>query len=587
MMSQGFRKRPRVGIEEGIANNKKKNDVKKSLIELLVFNVSHPDVMLGAKPYPDGGDNETRNNFDQDETIPIEALCNKQIFVRPRFNCFNPLCEKIRKAVVKLEKKRIQKIDGAILPDERKSNGLSDLGLPLPPPIDNAKNGSTSSSPLKSVPSKKSTHSSSPNSSGNGEESRGHKGTRIPVGFYLSEDTVDKISWRHVSLKRRDEDPGRKEGETRLVSVLFPLLAQVLHAWNELANSNDLDSEMVYGGIAERTIILISGAGMPRDKFIDKLSNSTKSAAELMKLFINQFYPDVNVLCLDSGLGVFHYDKNVVFCNDIVLPAVENIRRPLVMKYGKGWKKRLNLTIALTDGSAARLAALGASLRIYKPNYLHMWQIKSFWFEYHFLSNDLRFQTFDTMETRPPVPYADLDPHSKQLLDEMRCHKRQFEQGLVSGDDELGEFWLRKTRKCVLAVLMVKGKDGGPRRFFRGMNLEVAITTGSLCAERNVIGTALASDSTLRRQDFEAIAVLAMSLNKPGSNLPTPRGEAKRPRALSSAYSILSKVDERNPIKPCGACNEWLKKIAFVNPAFKVMLFPDSDLEEAILYEVE
>lgn len=31
-----------------------------------------------------------------------------------------------------------------------------------------------------------------------------------------------------------------------------------------------------------------------------------------------------------------------------------------------------------------------------------------------------------------------------------------------------------------------------------------------------------------------------------------------------------------NPLKPCGACNEWLKKIAESNPYFKVLTFTDS-----------
>jgi hypothetical protein len=38
--------------------------------------------------------------------------------------------------------------------------------------------------------------------------------------------------------------------------------------------------------------------------------------------------------------------------------------------------------------------------------------------------------------------------------------------------------------------------------------------TGSLCAERNVIGTALSSDLSLKRQDLKAIAVLSVSLKQ-------------------------------------------------------------------------
>ena len=45
---------------------------------------------------------------------------------------------------------------------------------------------------------------------------------------------------------------------------------------------------------------------------------------------------------------------------------------------------------------------------------------------------------------------------------------------------------------------------------------KVSMPTGSLCAERNVIGSALAADLTLRRQDIKIIAVLSLSLESTG-----------------------------------------------------------------------
>lgn len=32
-----------------------------------------------------------------------------------------------------------------------------------------------------------------------------------------------------------------------------------------------------------------------------------------------------------------------------------------------------------------------------------------------------------------------------------------------------------------------------------------------------------------------------------------------------------------NPLRPCGACNEWLKKIAETNPYFQILTFTDAD----------
>jgi hypothetical protein len=74
------------------------------------------------------------------------------------------------------------------------------------------------------------------------------------------------------------------------------------------------------------------------------------------------------------------------------------------------------------------------------------------------------------------------------------------------GLTELETFWLRKTRKPVLSVLLVR-KRGDPRvKLYRGVNMEVSMPTGSLCAERNVIGTALAADFTLQRDGLRMIA---------------------------------------------------------------------------------
>lgn len=64
----------------------------------------------------------------------------------------------------------------------------------------------------------------------------------------------------------------------------------------------------------------------------------------------------------------------------------------------------------------------------------------------------------------------------------------------LPGYQDLTSFWLRKTKKPVLAVLMVKKQlpdgtdDEESMRLYRGTNMEVSMPTGSLCAERNVIG---------------------------------------------------------------------------------------------------
>lgn len=73
---------------------------------------------------------------------------------------------------------------------------------------------------------------------------------------------------------------------------------------------------------------------------------------------------------------------------------------------------------------------------------------------------------------------------------------------------ELESFWLRKTGKAVLAVLVTQ-KPGEDPVFWRGMNCEVSMPTGTLCAERNAIGNALAGDQTMTRNALPRSGVMS------------------------------------------------------------------------------
>ena len=57
-------------------------------------------------------------------------------------------------------------------------------------------------------------------------------------------------------------------------------------------------------------------------------------------------------------------------------------------------------------------------------------------------------------------------------------------KGVVGGDarDDLAAFWLRKTKKPVLAVLLVQ-KRGGKPQLYRGTNMEVRTATNQLVFE--------------------------------------------------------------------------------------------------------
>ena len=137
------------------------------------------------------------------------------------------------------------------------------------------------------------------------------------------------------------------------------------------------------------------------------------------------------------------------------------------------------------------------------------------------------------------------DAPLRALVDAMEEWRASF---LEQREQSHDPFWHRKSHKIVLSVLGLS--LGGELTFVRGCNVEVSMPSGSLCAERNALGTALSMYPALAREDFVAVAVLSLT---------------------SGARSL-------NPLPPCGVCSEWFEKIYEVNAEFRVLTFSDESL---------
>jgi len=186
-----------------------------------------------------------------------------------------------------------------------------------------------------------------------------------------------------------------------------------------------------------------------------------------------------------------------------------------VEKFGSKWKDLFRLTISLASGSTARISAIHASLRPYKPSFMHFWEQKTFWHDLRVCEDDIEFHTFSEIETIPPVPRDEVGLGVRMCLDGVLELKREFEEiekmGDMKNSSDLTSFWHRKTKKPVLACLLIQKSPDSPLQVFKGVNMEVSMPTGSLCAERNVIGSALSQDLTLKREHLKMIAVLSVS----------------------------------------------------------------------------
>lgn len=84
------------------------------------------------------------------------------------------------------------------------------------------------------------------------------------------------------------------------------------------------------------------------------------------------------------------------------------------VQYGSGtaWKELLNVTLSFADGSSARISAINASLRHYRPSFMHYWQLKTFWHQAKICWDDIEWHSFEeictTPATFPEVQYYSL-----------------------------------------------------------------------------------------------------------------------------------------------------------------------------------
>merc|ERR1719440_197922 len=102
-------------------------------------------------------------------------------------------------------------------------------------------------------------------------------------------------------------------------------------------------------------------------------------------------------------------------------------------------------------------------------------------------------------------------------------------------------FWSRKSGKTVLSVVVCRNPDAPPGNqlvVHRGMNTEVSLAAGSLCAERSAISRAAT--------DFHSASDIL-------------------------AIATIDPEDKINPLWPCEVCQSWLAKLRPQSPEIAVI----------------
>mmetsp|Transcript_163216 Transcript_163216/g.523527 ORF Transcript_163216/g.523527 Transcript_163216/m.523527 type:complete len:419 (-) Transcript_163216:101-1357(-) len=129
----------------------------------------------------------------------------------------------------------------------------------------------------------------------------------------------------------------------------------------------------------------------------------------------------------------------------------------------------------------------------------------------------------------PGMP--EIDEPRRRALEEL---KKYIDDWRAADQDA---FWHRKSGKPVLSVVICRSQSG-ELVTFRGMNTEVSLPAGSLCAERAAIAQAAS-------QFQQAADILAIATADP--------------------------QDKLNPLWPCEVCQSWLSKLRPQSPSIAVL----------------
>ena len=152
------------------------------------------------------------------------------------------------------------------------------------------------------------------------------------------------------------------------------------------------------------------------------------------------------------------------------------------------------------------------------------------------------------------IPISEGTAHSRALNMEMKMFSDEILQLMTSSPPLFDDWYHRKSDSIVLAVCQWKptlADDCDPFTYTRGINVEVCLATGTICAERTAISQAHTYFPGMKgRHHLSAVAVLELSR------------------------------DKRNPLLPCGVCQMWLEKLA--SPDFRVIAYPDRKLNHFI-----
>ena len=364
----------------------------------------------------------------------------------------------------------------------------------------------------------------------------------LPIHTVFSTETYPNPSVNQIFELSKSEQNTISLDETWVIyGIVIPIYAPILH--DILTKSDPISREY-------HVILTTKGAKEKDDR-------SPEFMARILELVNNTYASRCKIhtrLLHDessSQSNDYTFDKREIFCQR-VLSSIADIRRPLIEYYKETptkWKEYFTLHLSVNTGTIPVIISLFHSLQHVTTDMYHVPKAKAHPIKTHELYKiDLLPNESVILHTPIHSDSDVLSPIQKIAIKGMQewSHEYTTKKPERENTDKERSFFFRKGRQEVLALVVLhKPSENSEYSVIRGVNLEVSLPTGSLCAERNAIGSALVQHPMLRRDDILCVAVLSLSESK-GARL-----------------------------GPCGACREWLQKLAETNPEFSIITFAD------------
>ena len=359
------------------------------------------------------------------------------------------------------------------------------------------------------------------------------------------------------------------QGEVRVRSIYAPLIQEIVLSHEPMNTTDSAKSrkqETRPNNIesVEKVIFFLVTAGAGK--------NSPRAIAQVIKYIIElrwQDYSDTHQNKYYIDCEHVHTDPHAIMPSQLL--GLENRvvteASQVAEKYGEDWRNLFKLYLSVSTGTTFMISALSLSFAEWSP------VVQTIASARHILSCTPerpsriyrpREKEMSSINEWIKIENTQLDQATNLAIKELRewrkdyLQQRQTRPAVLKRyrkDEEV--FFHRKGLKEVLCVVVIKdrfGVEGSAGKLvpIRGINAEVSLPTGTLCAERNAIGTALCRFPRLERRDIMAVAVLSLEPS-------------------------LSKLG------PCGACAEWLAKVQEVSPSLRIISFDSPEAIEAFV----